>query len=183
MKRVLLFVVLVASCIVANAQWSIGADVRIAPFGRYGEDHHVGSDIVVNYSVDMPLDFYIMPTIGVFYRGYYSETWMDGGYHSYYDRYHLGLDLTMVGGWKFKIAKGHWSVFTGPRYAYACISKVWNDRLNRNSFDWRIGVSYSPISRITCSAKVDIACLRLDKDSRYSPKQTPTLAFGIAYNF
>ena len=66
MKRVLLFVVLVASCIVANAQWSIGADVRIAPFGRYGEDHHVGSDIVVNYSVDMPLDFYIMPTIGVF---------------------------------------------------------------------------------------------------------------------
>ena len=182
MKRVLLFVVLDASCIVANAQWSIVADVRIAPFGRYGEDHHVGSDIVVNYSVDMPLDFYIMPTIGVFYRGYYSEVKMEGGHNSYYDRYHLGLDLTMVAGWKFKIAKGHWSVFTGPRYAYACISKVWNDRLNRNSFDWRIGVSYSPISRITCSAKVDIGCLS-QTDSRYSSKQIPTLAFGIAYNF
>ena len=182
MKRVLLFVVLVASCIVANAQWSIGADVRIDPFGGYAQQHHVGGDIVVNYSVDLPSNFYIMPTVGVFYRDYYSEVQVLGG-HSYYNGYHLGFDLTMVAGWKFKIAKGHWSVFTGPRYAYACVSKAMNDELIRNSFDWRIGVSYSPISRITCSAKVDIGCLRLHKDPRYDRKQTPTLAFGIAYNF
>ena len=194
MKKLVLFLVLMAASMAASAQWSIGADVRWAPFGSDGDRHNVGTDIVVNYTHDFRGGFYLMPSVGLFYKNYYSHGLWEGG-PGHYPVYQTGFDVVVVGGKKFNLSKGSFSIFTGPRYAYAYATKTLNMTVSPNSLDWRIGIGYT-VNKITLSLKADIGCLKTKYDYQYfiydydhssRPRiekfHSTTFSLGVAYNF
>ena len=186
MKKFIVFTVLLLSWVAAQAQWSVGVDARIAPWGQ--ERKNAGTDIMVSYKIPVK-SFYVMPSVGLFYKKYYEELDCDPSWYVKHG-YQTGFDLTVVAGKSFGLGIGTLSVFTGPRYAYAYASRshVFTDFIP-NSFDWRIGVDYT-FSKFTVSAKCDIATLKFQKDSdtpyhkaKYTEHQVPALAIGLAYNF
>ncbi len=190
-KIILLSIFVVLSSVAGFARWSVGADARIAPSGEMSESY--GTDIVVNYQFPIH-SFFIMPSVGLFYQSFTEKgVWISGGNGENLknEGYRTGIDFTCVIGKPFNLGAGKVNVFTGPRYAYAFASNPEFEDFDpylQNSFDWRVGLSYS-IWKITASAKVDFAFLRLYKkhDSDvyvdYVEKQPTTFAFGLAYNF
>lgn len=188
MKKLFILLTLLVSCVAAQAQWSVGLDACIAPWGSDNKKH-MGTDITLNYRLPVS-SFYVMPSVGLFYTNFFEEADWDGGKCYGNSGYQTGFDFALVVGKSFGVGIGKLSVFTGPRYAYAFASKsnIGADYVPHN-FDWRIGVDYS-ISKFTISAKIDIATLKLLKDEeyafgirKYSEHQVPTLAVGLAYHF
>lgn len=186
MKKLLVFFVLLSSWAMAQAQWSVGLDARLAPWGD--GRNNAGSDLVINYKLPVA-GFFVMPSAGLFYKKYiYKIEWVGYNPSSPTDYkvpyktygYQTGFDLACVVGKGFNLGVGELAFFTGPRYAYAFARSDQAADFNRNSFDWRIGASYS-IWKFTASAKVDIACLKFRKG--YDEHQVPVLAIGLAYNF
>jgi len=189
-KVVLLGLIAIFSSMAGFAQWSVGLDARLAPWCN--ERQNYGTDIVVNYQLPIG-SFFIMPSAGLFYQRFPEEGfWIVGNYGQKPDikneGYRTGFDLTCVFGKQFNLGAGKAAIFTGPRYAYAFASHPEFEEFDpylQNTFDWRIGVSYS-IWKITVSAKADISCLRMYKRELMVDdphKQPTTLAFGVAYNF
>lgn len=199
MKRFIVIIALMLSWFAAQAQWSIGFDARLAPWGD--TQRNMGTDLVVNYKFSLS-KFYLMPTAGFFYQkytkeenvlidGYYPWSGPDNGPNippeKYGFGYRSGFDLACVIGKSFDVGAGEIAVFTGPRYAYAFAQHTGAEVNNAhlpNSLDWRVGLSYS-IWKITASVKCDIGLLRQMKHPRtggYDDKQVPVLGIGIAYN-
>lgn len=191
MKKIIVLLVLVLSWVAAHAQWSVGLDARIAPWG--GKRANLGTDIVASYKMSVG-SFYITPSAGLFYKNYYQRTEYDGGPNYSHWGYQTGVDVAIVAGNSFKVGSGTFSVFSGPRYGYAFVSKshLFNDFLH-HSFDWRVGAEYS-FGKFTVSAKCDIAMLKYQQDYvwkdsggehvyEYDERQVPALVVGVAYNF
>ena len=185
MKNVLVAIALLTSIVSVSAQWSVGVDARLAPFGETLK-RYAGTDIVLNYSYDFCGSLYLMPSVGLFYKNYYDDNDWVGGPGRKGNDYQTGIDFSIVAGKKFLLNKGFVSIFTGPRYGYAFVTNFYMVDPNRNSFDWRIGAAYK-ICKFLISAKFDIGCLNFAKDDlgykiiKYSPTQT--LVLGVAYDF
>lgn len=181
MKKFLIVCAIFGSFIAAQAQWSVGLDARLAPWGEVRKN--AGTDIVVNYKFNMRY-FFVMPSAGLFYQNFYYDgiNWIPSPPAGCKEKgYRTGFDITAVIGKDFKVGPGSLGLFTGPRYCYAFAQqKVSPEGFEPNNLDWRIGASYS-IWKITASAKVDFACLKLNK--AFNDHPVPVLAIGLAYNF
>lgn len=198
MKKLFILLTLLVSCVAAQAQWSVGLDARIAPWGN--DQKNMGTDIVANYKLPVG-GFFIMTSVGFFYQKYTQNRNVE---YYYVDKrvqgqssrddikydfgYRSGIDLTCVIGKSFSLGTGDFAIFTGPRYAYAYAEKpdesAFCNHL-QNSFDLRVGASYT-LWKITASAKCDIGLLRYlkqDNAGDYNDRQVPILAIGVAYNF
>ena len=180
MKKLFILLTILVSCVVAQAQWSVGLDARIAPWNT--DNRNYGTDIVVNYQLNAG-GLFVLPSAGLFYKCLKEEDMYLGlngpSPHTYSKNgYQTGFDVGIFIGKEFSLGPGALGIFTGPRYGYAFISDVC-DPVNRNSLDWRIGVSYR-IWKITASVKCDIGCLKYA--SYYNHRQVSTLAIGVAYN-
>lgn len=186
MRNLLVLFVLITSALGVNAQWSIGVDARLAPFGKEVK-RNVGSDIVLNYSKDFAGSFYFMPSVGFFYKNYYGKDRFPSEDARFTSFYQTGVDVSVVVGKKFRISKGYLSIFLGPRYGYSFAEKFRHFDPNRNSLDLRAGVSWT-IKRITMSGKFDYGWLTLGKhDCEHdlvfigTYYTIPTIAIGVAY--
>lgn len=186
MKKLVILLVLMATSVAASAQWSVGVDARLAPFGHYNSQRSIGTDISVNYTQDFKDGFFMMPSLGLFYKSHFKDQWDGGtGFNIYYQ---TGFDITVVFGKQFECSKGSFSIYTGPRYAYAYATKTLDMSISPNSLDWRIGIGYS-INKITLSLKADIGCLKTKyRYKNVSNLEGPefhstTFALGVAYNF
>lgn len=196
MKKLIVLITCLIMCVVVKAQWSVGFDARIAPWGD--DQKNMGTDIVLNYNFGLKNNFFLMPSVGFFYQRYttkddviYYYSYVDGRGSGSQDKYDYGsrsgVDFTLVIGKSFNLGAGSIALFTGPRYGYAYATKqievIRSDYL-RNTLDWRIGASYS-IWKITASVKCDIGLLRYLKNHHvadYKDHQIPVLGIGISYN-
>ena len=197
MKKIIALLAFVVSWAVAQAQWSVEVDARIAPWGY--NRANLGTDIVASYKLPVG-GFYIAPSAGIFYKNFYQRTDYCGGPNYSHWGYQTGVDVAVVAGKGFKVGAGTFSVFTGPRYGYAFASKCHlQTDFVPHSLDWRVGVDYS-FGKFTVSAKCDIAMLKYQKDAirswynrqeeryedyiyKYDKRHVPALVLGIAYNF
>ncbi len=195
-KRFAAAIVVGMVCVAACAQFGVGADLRLAPWGGHEGDYEVlesrfiGSDIVANYKFELPKGFYLLPEVGFVYQSMYKTDMKD--YWIYYtplggtaenkdypDKpYQVGFDVTALAGYNLS---RHWSVFTGPRYGYSFVSNPEWVSYRRHHFDWRIGLDYT-IGKWSISAKCDIAFLK-SQTNRHRIRQSTALVFGFRRQF
>ena len=101
MKKLFILLTILVSCIAAQAQWSVGLDARIAPWGSDNKKH-MGTDITLNYRLPVS-SFYVMPSVGLFYTNFFEEADWDGGKCYGNSGYQTGFDFALVVGKSFGV--------------------------------------------------------------------------------